>query len=119
MKEYGGYIEFENYHGMILHEETLALNSGRGALEYLCEAKKIKKLYLPYFLCSSVPNLCKKIGVEYSYYHINEKFEPIFNQVLGEEEWLYIVNFYGQLDNDYLLGWKRRSSKYLQLCTKR
>lgn len=51
MKEYGGYIEFENYHGMILHEETLALNSGRGALEYLCEAKKIKKLYLPYFLC--------------------------------------------------------------------
>lgn len=61
MKEYGGYIEFENYHGMILHEETLALNSGRGALEYLCEAKKIKKLYLPYFLCSSVPNLCKKI----------------------------------------------------------
>lgn len=32
MKEYGGYIEFENYHGMILHEEALALNSGRGAL---------------------------------------------------------------------------------------
>lgn len=114
MKEYGGYIEFENYHGMILHEETLALNSGRGALEYLCEAKKIKKLYLPYFLCSSVPNLCKKIGVEYSYYHINEKFEPIFNQVLGEEEWLYIVNFYGQLDNDYLLGWKQKQTKLLQ-----
>lgn len=71
MKEYGGYIEFENYHGMILHEEALALNSGRGALEYLCEAKKIKKLYLPYFLCSSVPNLCKKIRVEYRCYHIN------------------------------------------------
>lgn len=113
MKEYGGYIEFENYHGMILHEETLALNSGRGALEYLCEAKKIKKLYLPYFLCSSVPNLCKKIGVEYSYYHINEKFEPIFNQVLGEEEWLYIVNFYGQLDNDYLLGWKQKYGRVI------
>ena len=28
--------------------------------EYLCEAKMIRKLYLPYFLCDSVPNLCKK-----------------------------------------------------------
>lgn len=113
MKEYGGYIEFENYHGMILHEEALALNSGRGALEYLCKAKKIKKLYLPYFLCSSVPNLCKKIGVEYRCYHINEKFEPIFNQVLGEDEWLYIVNLYGQLDNDYLLGWKEKYGRVI------
>ena len=95
MKEYGGYIEFENYHGNMVHEGAISLNCGRNALAYLCEAKKIKKLYLPYFLCSSVPNLCKKIGVEYGYYHINEKFEPIFNQALGEEEWLYIVNFYG------------------------
>lgn len=44
---------------------------------------------------------------------INEKFEPIFNQVLGEEEWLYIVNFYGQLDNDYLLGWKQKYGRVI------
>lgn len=90
MKEYGGYIEFENYHGNMLHDRAISLNCGRNALAYLCEAKKIKKLYLPYFLCSSVPNLCDKIGVEYGYYHINEKFEPIFNKALGENEWLYI-----------------------------
>ena len=113
MKEYGGYIEFENYHGNMLHEGAISLNCGRNALAYLCEAKKIKKLYLPYFLCSSVPNLCKKIGVEYGYYHINEKFEPIFNQALGEEEWLYIVNFYGQLDNDYLTAWKRKYDRVI------
>lgn len=113
MKEYGGYIEFENYHGNMVHEGAISLNSGRNALAYLCEAKKIKKLYLPYFLCSSVPNLCKKIGVEYGYYHINEKFEPIFNQALGEEEWLYIVNFYGQLDNDYLTAWKRKYDRVI------
>lgn len=112
MKEYGGYIEFENYHGNMLHESAIALNCGRNALAYLCEAKKIKKLYLPYFLCSPVPNLCKKIGVEYSYYHINEKFEPIFNKALGADEWLYIVNFYGQIDNDYLATWKQ---KYVQV----
>ena len=113
MKEYGGYIEFENYHGNMLHEGAISLNCGRNALAYLCEAKKIKKLYLPYFLCSSVPNLCKKIDVEYGYYHINGKFEPIFNQVLGEGEWLYIVNFYGQLDNDYLTAWKQKYSRVI------
>lgn len=113
MKEYGGYIEFENYHGNMLHEGAISLNCGRNALAYLCEAKKIKKLYLPYFLCSSVPNLCKKIDAEYGYYHINGKFEPIFNQVLGEGEWLYIVNFYGQLDNDYLTAWKQKYSRVI------
>lgn len=113
MKEYGGYIEFENYHGNMLHEGAISLNCGRNALAYLCEAKKIKKLYLPYFLCSSVPNLCKKIGVEYGYYHINEKFEPIFNQAPGEEEWLYIVNFYGQLDNGYLMAWKQKYGRVI------
>lgn len=113
MKEYGGYIELETFQGDMIHENAVALNCGRAALEYICEAKKIKKIYLPYFLCSSVPNLCKKIGVKYSYYHINKKFKPVFNQALGEDEWLYIVNFYGQLDNDYLTAWKQKHSRVI------
>ena len=64
MKEIGGYIELDTYTGAMLHEKSIALNCGRGALEYLCEAKMIRKLYLPYFLCDSVPNLCKKINIE-------------------------------------------------------
>lgn len=102
MKEYGGYIELEDFHGSILHEDAVALNCGRNALAYICDAKKIKKVYLPYFLCSSVPNLCEKIGVAYSYYHIDSDFKPLFQQNLCDDEWLYVVNFYGQLDNDYL-----------------
>lgn len=97
----------------MLHEEALALNCGRGALEYLCKAKKIKKLYLPYFLCSSVSNLCEKIGVSYSGYHINKNFEPIFQQNLGDNEWLYIVNFYGQLDNIYLSKLKQKYDRII------
>lgn len=108
MKEYGGYIELEKNHGSMLHEDAEALNCGRNALEYLCEAKKIKKLHLPYFLCSSVPNLCKKVGIEYSYYHIDENFKPLFQQELGDGEWLYIVNYYGQLNNDYLRDLKQK-----------
>lgn len=78
MKEYGGYIEFERYDWNMMHDNAIALNCGRNALSYLCEAKKIKKLYLPYFLCSSVSNLCRKIRVECDFYHISNRFEPIF-----------------------------------------
>ena len=108
MKEIGGYIELDTYTGAMLHEKAIALNCGRGALEYLCEAKMIRKLYLPYFLCDSVPNLCKKINIEYEFYHINEALEPVFTKEIGANEWLYIVNFYGQLHNDYLKTWKQR-----------
>lgn len=113
MKEYGGYIEFETFHGKLLHEGAIALNCGRGALEYLCEAKKIQKFYLPRFLCASVPNLCKKIGVEFEFYPIDEKFEPIFQQELGDGEWLYVVNFYGQLSNDYLSICKQKYGRII------
>lgn len=108
MKEYGGYIELECCHGKMLHEEAIALNCGRNALAYLCEAKRVKKLYLPYFLCSSVADLCKKIKVDYEFYHIDERFEPVFDRILSGDEWLYIVNFYGQLDNDCLNKWKQK-----------
>ena len=83
------------------------------ALAYLCEVKKIKKIYLPYFLCSSVPNLCEKLGVKYEYYHINKKFEPYFEQELSDNEWLYIVNFYGQLDIDYLTTLKQKYNRII------
>lgn len=108
MKEYGGYIEFERYDWNMMHNDAIALNCGRNALAYLCEAKKIKKLYLPYFLCSSVSNLCEKTSVEYDFYHISNGFEPIFGQKLDKNEWLYIVNYYGQLDNATIQSWKQR-----------
>lgn len=113
MREYGGYIELESFHGAMLHEHALALNCGRNALAYLCEAKKIQKLYLPYFLCSSVTNLCRKIGVAYEYYHIDGQLEPVFAGELGTREWLYIVNFYGQLSNRTLCGWKEKHRRII------
>lgn len=113
MKEYGGYIELETFRGNMLHENAIALNCGRAALEYVCEAKQIRKLYLPYFLCSSVSNLCHKIDVKVSYYHINEKFEPLFEQELDKDDWLYIVNYYGQLDDKTILKWKHKYNRVI------
>lgn len=99
MKEIGGYIELDTYTGAMLHEKAMALNCGRGALEYLCEAKMIRKLYLPYFLCDSVPNLCKKkINIEKECpadsleYHCAADILPIpIDQRYGKEDMIKIA----------------------------
>lgn len=101
-KEYGGYIEFENYDGIEYHHNALALNCGRNCLSYLIRTKAIKKIYIPYFICSSVTNICKKNEIEYEFYSIDEMFQPRFTKQLENFEFLYIVNYYGQLDNEYI-----------------
>lgn len=113
MREYGGYIEFEYYHGREYHGSAIALNSGRHCVEYLVRARHIRKLYIPYFMCDSVSALCKKLGVEIEYYHIDIHFIPLFERILADGEWLYIVNFYGQLSDDLLVEFKNRFGKVI------
>lgn len=102
MKEIGGYLELDMNTGSMLHEDGILLNCGRNALAYLLYSRKIKRIWLPYFLCDSVFNVCKKYMVEISYYHIDEQWMPQ-NINLGSSDWLYIVNYYGQVNRNKLL----------------
>ena len=101
MKEIGGYIELDTYRLPMLHEGAIALNCGRNCLAYLIKAKNIKKIKVPYFMCDSVFEVCKKYGAEISFYHINENFLPEDIE-LADGEWLYLINYYGQLDVRYI-----------------
>lgn len=112
-KEYGGYIEYENYYGTEYHSDALALNCGRNCLAYLIEVKKIKKIYVPFFLCSSIEKTCQKYGVEIQYYHINTEFMPEIDFQLSQNEYLYLVNYYGQIGNHELVKWKERYSNLI------
>lgn len=98
MKEIGGYIELDTYNLPMLHNEAIALNCGRNCLAYLIQTKNIKNIILPKFLCSSVENVCKREKINVSFYSIGKDFLPV-NISLREDEWLYIVNYYGQIDN--------------------
>jgi hypothetical protein len=113
MKEIGGYLELDRYNGSIFHEGAVALNCGRNCLAYLIKTKKIKKLYLPYFCCDSVAQPCRKYGVEIERYHIDVDFRPVFDKVLETDEWLYIVNFYGQINNDEVKAWKKQFGRVI------
>lgn len=101
MNEIGGYLELDTYGLPMYHNSAIALNCGRNCLAYLIETKKIKKIYLPYLLCNSVKEVCKKYNIEINYYHIKADFTPE-ELDLKEDEWLYVVNYYGQIKRLFL-----------------
>lgn len=105
MKEIGGYIEFEHYHRIMLHEDGIKLNCGRNALAYLIKANNIQKILMPKFMCDSCNKILQDNNVCVRYYSIGLDFKPQ-NVNQEQDEWLYIVNFYGQLTNEYLKGIK-------------
>ena len=110
--EIGGYIEFEKYSGKMLHEGAVALNYARNALLYLCRAKGIKKIAIPKFLCDSVGGVCRKNGIECRYYSITNEFTPK-NITIESDEWIYIVNYYGQISNSKIKELKKKYNRII------
>ena len=99
-KAIGGYFGLEN----LIHKEyysgLIALNTARNAVVYLIKTKKIKKLFVPTYLCDSITKVCEREGCAYEFYDVCEDFQPNFDKKLRDDEWLYIVNYYGQVTNE-------------------
>lgn len=108
MREIGGYFGCELAPGSEYYPELISLNSGRNALCYVLEARKINRLYIPYYLCDSVPMMCKKQGFNFVYYHIGEDFLPSYNGSMKPEEYILIVNYYGILTDDAILKLRKQ-----------
>ena len=122
MKEIGGYIEIEHNNGTLYHENALKLNCGRACLEYLIRAYNIKRIWLPGFLCDSVFDKCRQLSVDIETYSLGDDFSiPLLNP--GPDDWVYIVNYYGQLNDGIIKGIHQRfkniicdySQSYFQL----
>lgn len=96
MREIGGYIELDHYRQVMLHDDGIALNCGRNCLAYLIKQKNIKSIQIPYYLCDSINNICRKEQLNINHYHIGADFLPK-GVILKSDEWLYVVNYYGQL----------------------
>ena len=60
MKEIGGYFGLEESTRNEYYPKLVALNTGRNALLYVLKARKIEKIYIPYYLCDTVSEICKK-----------------------------------------------------------
>lgn len=107
MKEIGGYIELDTFRGKMLYDNGIKLNCGRNALAYVIKAKKIRNILMPKFMCDSCDLIFKQNNVNVRYYSIGLDFNPILEEQLADE-WLYVVNFYGQVFiQDILNNYKR------------
>lgn len=112
LNDIGGYLELDRYYQPIFHEKAKALNCGRNCLAYLLKAKKIKRIALPYFLCDSVREICIRENVDIRYYRIDKNLYP-FNVEIKEDEWIYIVNYYGQISIDDIEKYRKKYRKII------
>lgn len=112
MKEIGGYIEFEHYHGRMLHDDGIKLDCGRSCLAYLIEAKNIKRLFIPSFMCDSIFKVCKQYNVEMDYYEIGYDFRPENLRIQGDG-YLYLTNYFGQISEREINEYKARYKKII------
>ena len=96
MREIGGYMELEHFHMPMLHDGMLAFNCARNCLAYLIEKRKIKKIYIPFFLCDSVYEVCKRYDILVEKYGIDYDFLPKDIKP-SSDSWVYIVNYYGYI----------------------
>lgn len=112
MREIGGYLELEKYHLPMLHENGVKLDCGRNCLAYLIRSKHIQKLAVPYLLCDSVFQLCADYDVFLRFYHVDADLRPEPLE-LADDEWLYLVNYYGQIQNQEILAYHQRYGRVI------
>lgn len=92
----GGYFELElRQHGSLFHNNAAALNSGRNAFAYILESRRVKKIYLPLYICPVMLQPLHKLKIDYAFYSINENLEPNQKFALGSDEYLLYVNYFG------------------------
>jgi hypothetical protein len=96
MKNIGGYFELELQKNKEYHQDAIRLNSGRNAFEYILRARGYDKVYLPYYTCDAMLEPIRKLAINYSFYHIDEKFCPLFNySYLGTKDAFVYNNYFG------------------------
>lgn len=98
--EIGGYFGLELRKGNDYHSKAIRLNSGRNAFEYILKVKAYRKVYLPYFTCDVMLEPILKLRLENEFYHLNDKFEPLFDfsNVKKDETFIY-TNYFGLFDH--------------------
>lgn len=91
----GGYMNLELRKGQHYHRDAIRLNTGRNCFEYILRARSYTHVYLPYYTCEVMLEPLQKLHIPYSFYPINEKFEPCDLPILALGEAFVYTNYYG------------------------
>ncbi len=100
MKSIGGYPELELRPGEHYHSKALRLNTARNAFEYILRSRGYSLVYIPYYTCEAVIEPLQKLGIEWNFYHIDDRFELAEKIDPGKSGALLYTNYFG-IKEDY------------------
>jgi len=101
MKEIGGYFGLElPMNREPLHPNGVKVNSGRHALEYILRglSDKVKRVWLPYYTCDVVLQPIRRLGLNFTFYHINRDLEIDDYPDLIDGDYIIVNNYFGIKD---------------------
>lgn len=108
--EVGGYLNLESNRDNSYHKNAIKLNSGRNCLRVLIKHRKIRKIYLPYYICDAVIEACNLEKCKINYYCLNQEFK-IKNEIINfdvDTDYLYLVNYCGLLSNKDIKNYQKK-----------
>ena len=96
MKEIGGFFELELSKGDEYHNKAIGLNTARNSLEYILRNNSYNKVYIPYYICSSILEPLNKLNIEYEFYKIDANLNfDLDIKLISENSLVLIVNYFG------------------------
>lgn len=99
MAPIGGYFELELRKGGHYHPEAMRLNTARNSFEYVLRTRHYRKVYIPYYTCEVMLEPINKLGLDYSFYSVNEALEPVELPELENGEAFLYTNYFGLKQN--------------------
>lgn len=97
----GGYFELELSRGHHPYPQAHAYNSARSAFQALLLARRNRRVFMPFFLCSVMQDAARSAGVEVVNYSLTQRLELQRLPSLDEEDALLYVDYFG-LKTDYI-----------------
>lgn len=100
--EIGGFFGMEVFHGEEYHCNALRFDLARNALRFVLNVRKAKRVLVPDYSCNVVFKACADANVEIIRYEIDDFFKPRNIPDIKEDDYIYITNYFGQIDDDYM-----------------
>jgi len=95
MKAIGGYFGLELQKGNQTFHNAPALKSGRAALHLILKTLQPKNVYIPFYTCDGLLEPFAVTAVPYTFYSINNQFEPTEWPELKDGEYFLYINYFG------------------------
>lgn len=92
----GGYhgLELPYYEGNI-PQSLIRMNSGRSAIKLVLDSANAKKVWLPLYTCDAVVRAVKEMGLDFTFYEIDEDFKVKVDLNLNEHEIILLIDYFG------------------------